>query len=184
MTSDKPSIRLQTDDDHAAVRRVITAAFGDDGVHVADLAEALAADRAGRDGLRFVAEVGGEVVGQTQLSRSWLDAPARLVEVLVLSPLAVAPGFQNRGVGGALVDHAIAAAPATGLPLLFLEGSPSYYSRFGFEPGGRSGFTAPSVRIPEEAFQVVTLPAHEPWMTGAVVYSDVFWRFDAVGLRP
>lgn len=181
--SDQIVIRPQTHADAAAVRAVITAAFGARGELVADLAEALDADRAGRDGLRFVAEAGDRVIGQVQLSRSWLDAPRRLVEVLVLSPLAVAPGHQNRGVGSSLTLHARAAAAASGLPLLFLEGSPSYYSRLGFEPAARHGFTAPSTRVPEGAFQVVRLPGHEPWMTGAVVYSDVFWRFDAVGLR-
>jgi putative acetyltransferase len=29
----------------------------------------------------------------------------------------------------------------------------------------------------------VRLSAYEPWMTGTVVYPDVFWRHDAVGLR-
>jgi putative acetyltransferase len=33
------------------------------------------------------------------------------------------------------------------------------------------------------AFQVVTLPAYEPWMTGALVYAEQFWAFDCVGLR-
>jgi len=34
-------------------------------------------------------------------------------------------------------------------------------------------------------FQVATLPGYEQdWMTGAVVYPDVWWRHDAVGLRP
>ena len=27
-------------------------------------------------------------------------------------------------------------------------------------------------------------PRDEPWMTGALVYPDAFWRFDPVGLRP
>jgi putative acetyltransferase len=27
------------------------------------------------------------------------------------------------------------------------------------------------------------LPVHEPWMTGTLVYSEIFWRLDAVGLR-
>jgi putative acetyltransferase len=39
------------------------------------------------------------------------------------------------------------------------------------------------VRIPQCAFQVVVLPAWEPWMTGALVYPDAFWLMDAVGLR-
>jgi putative acetyltransferase len=39
------------------------------------------------------------------------------------------------------------------------------------------------LRIPEPAFQVVKLPSYEPWMTGTLVYSRVFWDLDCVGLR-
>jgi putative acetyltransferase len=69
------------------------------------------------------------------------------------------------------------------VPLVFLEGSPAYYSRFGFEPGGELGFRKPSLRIPDAAFQALRLPAYEPWMTGTLVYSEPFWRHDSVGLR-
>jgi putative acetyltransferase len=165
-----------------AVREVVEAAFAD--VTVADLVDALQADEAGRLGASLVAvDEADRVVGHVQLSRSWLDAPSRLVEVLVLSPLAVAPGRQGEGIGGALVRAAIEAADDLAAPLLFLEGSPRYYPRFGFVPGGPLGFLRPSVRIPEAAFQVIKLPTWEPWMTGQLVYSEVFWRHDAVGLR-
>ena len=69
------------------------------------------------------------------------------------------------------------------VPLVVLEGDPAYYSRFGFGPGGDLGFRKPSLRIPDDAFQVIKLPAYEAWMTGTLVYSEPFWRHDAVGLR-
>jgi putative acetyltransferase len=50
-------------------------------------------------------------------------------------------------------------------------------------PETQLGFTAPSVRIPNAAFQVVTLPSYQPWMTGALVYAEQFWALDCVGLR-
>jgi putative acetyltransferase len=174
-------IRRQAAGDRAAVREVVTRAFGQP--VVADLTEALQDGRAGADGLSFVAEQDERVVGHVQLSTSWLDAPRRLVEVLVLSPLSVDPEHQRRGIGSALVQHAVAAAREHGAPLLFLEGSPAYYGRLGFEAAGPHGFTAPSVRIPEPAFQVVVLAGHEPWMTGALVYAEPFWVYDCVGLR-
>jgi putative acetyltransferase len=174
-------LRPQHDDERDAVREVVEAAFED--VVVADLVDALQADEAGRQGASIVAVHGDRVVGHVQLSRSWLDAPTRLIEVLVLSPLAVTPARQGEGIGGALVRAAIAAAEDLGPPLLFLEGSPRYYPRFGFVPGGPLGFIRPSVRIPEAAFQVMRLSAWEPWMTGQLVYSEVFWAHDAVGLR-
>ena len=183
-TSPRPvglSLRGQRPGESAQVRDVIVSAFGDP--VVADLAEALLDSPAGRHGLSFVAERGGRLVGHVQLSWSWLDAPKRLVDVLVLSPLSVVPDQQRQGIGGALVTHALAGARHLGAPLLFLEGDPRYYGRFGFLTATDHGFTAPSVRIPRAAFQVVTLPSYEAWMTGALAYAGPFWALDCVGLR-
>jgi len=181
VTAAEVVIRPERDGEREAVRSVVSAAFED--VTVADLVEALQADEAGGKGASIVAVMGERVVGHVQLSRSWLDAPTTVVDVLVLSPLAVAPDVQGQGIGGALVRAAIAAADDLGSPLLFLEGSPRYYPRHGFVPGGTLGFIRPSVRIPEAAFQVVRLPSWEPSMTGQLVYPEVFWVHDAVGLR-
>ena len=174
-------IRRQGAGERSAVREVVVAAF--ERVAVADLTEALQDGSAGAAGLSFVAERDGRIVGHVLLSRSWLDAPQRLVEVLVLSPLSVDPAYQGQGIGSALVRHALVQAREHGAPLLFLEGSPAYYGRFGFEAATPLGFTAPSVRIPEPGFQVVVLDSHEPWMTGALVYAEPFWVYDCVGLR-
>jgi putative acetyltransferase len=172
-------VRDERDTDAPAVRRVIIEAFGRP--RVADLAAALRArpDR----GAGLVAEDAGEVIGCVHLSTSWVDASRALVEVLVLSPLAVRPDRQRAGVGRALVAAALAAAEQFGAPALFLEGDPAYYSRFGFEAAAGRGFTPPSTRIPAAGFQAVVLPSWQPWMTGALVYNDTFWSHDCVGLR-
>ena len=174
-------IRPELPSDREAVRRVAGAAFADEGPTIAALLDAL--DAAGRVVAGLVAELDGAVVGHVQLNRSWLDARERLVDVLVLSPLSVAPGHQGRGIGSALVAAAIAAAAGTGAPALFLEGSPAYYAARGFRRADELGFERPSVRIPQAAFQVAVLPAHEEWMTGRLVYCDAFWELDCVGLR-
>lgn len=179
MAPDELTIRPQRAADASAVREVVARAFDD--ARVADLAEALRDSAAARASL--VAEVGGRVVGHVQLSRGWLDAPDRLLEVLVLSPLSVEADHRRRGVGAGLVRQAVDEAGRSGAPLLFLEGSPRYYGRLGFTAAGPFGFTRPSVRIPEAAFQVVRLPGYEPWMSGALVYPDPFWAYDCVGLR-
>ncbi len=167
--------------DRTAVHRVTEAAFGDEGPRVVDLLAAL--DASERTQLSLVAEADGAVVGHVQLNRSWLDARESLVDVLVLSPLSVDPAHQRQGIGGQLIDAAVATASKEGAPAVFLEGAPGYYARHGFERAGDRGFTRPSVRIPEAAFQVAVLEAHEEWMTGALVYCDAFWALDCVGLR-
>jgi putative acetyltransferase len=176
-------IRSETTRDRAAVDTVERLAFGDHGEMVATLVARLRRRVRARRGASLVAEQDGQVVGHVMVTHAWLDAPRRLVDVHVLSPLAVMPEAQGRGIGGALVQAAIARVERLGGPAVFLEGSPAYYSRLGFEPAGSIGFRSPSLRIPEAAFQVVRLSAWEPWMTGTLVYPDVFWELDAVGLR-
>jgi putative acetyltransferase len=178
-------IRPAQEVDRTAVRRVVEAAFGAEdpthGSQVVDLVDALhVADRVA---LSLVAELDGAVVGHVQLNRSWVDAREALVDVLVLSPLSVEPTVQRGGIGTALVAAALDAARDAGSPAVFLEGSPDYYGARGFSRGSEHGFERPSVRIPEPAFQVALLPAHEPWMTGRLVYCDAFWELDCTGLR-
>jgi putative acetyltransferase len=164
------------------MRALSIAAFEDD-AQIGEVLDLLHESWAWEDGLSFVAESAGELVGQVLYSHAMLDAPKRTVDVLVLGPIGVRPDLQRQGVGSKLVTASLAALQDRDEPLVFLEGHPSYYPRFGFQLGVDLGFTAPSVRIPREAFMVYPLPTHEPWMTGALVYPDAFWRADAVGLR-
>lgn len=145
--------------------------------------EETAADEAALPPRGYVATVDGEAVGHVLLTASWLDAPRKLVDVLVLSPLGMLPRHQRQGLGTRLVTHAIEAADQAGAPLLFLEGDPAHYAKRGFEPGEPLGFRKPSLRIPDAAFQVVKLSAYEEWMTGTLVYAEPFWALDCVGLR-
>jgi putative acetyltransferase len=176
-------LREEQPGDTEAVRSVHLRAFGDEGAVVAELVDTLREGITAGDGLALVAEVDGQVAGHAMFTRSLLDAPRRLVEVQVLSPLGVLPGRQRQGIGSALVRHGLKIVADRAVPLVFLEGSPDYYPRFGFVPGGTLGFRKPSLRIPDAAFQVAVLPAYEPWMTGTLVYAEAFWRHDAVGLR-
>ena len=154
----REGVRRETQADVAGTREVVAAAFGDE--PVAALLDAMRESAAWLD-LSFVAEAHGEVVGHVSFTRGWLDAPRRVLEVLVLSPLSVRPDLQRQGVGSRLVRETLQVLEGRDEPLVFLEGSPSYYPRLGFVPGGTLGLTAPSVRIPDVAFQVVTLPTYD-----------------------
>ena len=175
-------LRSEQGRDHEVVRSVHRSAFGEGhGDTVAGLVDALReADPAA---VSLVAEEDGEVAGHVMVSRALLDAPRRLVAVGTLSPLAVVPPRQRRGIGAALIRRVLREADERGLPLVFLEGDPAYYSRHGFRSAVAEGFRKPSLRIPDAAFQVVRLSAAESWMTGTFVYPDVFWEHDCVGLR-
>lgn len=179
---EQAEIRAEREAEIEQIRQVHTTAFGDDG-RVARLVDALRAAPAPLPPLSFTATVNGQPVGHVMLSASRLDAPSRLVNVYVLSPLGVLPGFQRRGVGTRLIEQALAAARKANVPLVFLEGSPAYCGARGFERADALGFRSPSLRIPPPAFQVARLPGYQPWMTGTLVYSETFWALDCVGLR-
>ncbi len=173
-------VRAEAPADEAAVHDVVASAFGTE--PVSRLLGAMRRSPAWLD-LSYVAVMADEVVGHVSFTRGWVDAEQQLVEVLVLSPLSVRPDMQRKGVGGRLVTDALRCTERRDEPLVFLEGAPGYYGRFGFLAGGDLGFTAPSVRVPPLAFQAIRLPAYQTWMSGALVYPDVFWEHDAVGLR-
>jgi putative acetyltransferase len=178
-------VRPEQPDDATAVRRVIEAAFGEGGRaehgrEVADIWAAIGRHR--RVGL--VAQESGAVVGHVGLSGAWVDARRELVEVWMLSPLSVVPERQSDGIGTGLLAAAVEAARDSGTPALFLEGSPFYYGARGFERADRLGFLPAALeRTPRAAFQVVVFESREPWMTGQLIYRDLWWERGAAGLR-
>jgi putative acetyltransferase len=176
-------IRAARADDLAAIETVVAAAFEEepDG-RVIRMLRALDSTGATRASIVAVDDH-GNVVGHVQLSRSWVDARPALVEVLVLSPLSVAPDRHREGIGTTLVRAALASAEDLGAAAVFLEGDWRYYGGRGFQAAGPLGFGRPSPRIPELAFQVALLPAWEVWMVGPLVYCEAFWSTDTVGRR-
>lgn len=173
-------IRAQGAREGDAVNRVITEAFADNGDVAALWSDVVTRGLAQAS---LVAVDGVEPVGHVGLSLGWLDARRELVDVLILSPLSVRPDRERKGIGTALVAAAVVAAEGLGAPAVFLEGSPGYYGQRGFQPAASWGFEAPSRRIPAPAFQVAVLSGHAGWMTGRVVYRDVWWEHDRAGLR-
>ena len=99
------TVRAATTTDRLAVKDVVTRAFGDDGRRVPGLVDALRSG--GHVRSELVADVDGAVTGHVMLSRSWVDARRALVEVLVLSPLSVAPELHGRGLGTDLLAAAV-----------------------------------------------------------------------------
>jgi putative acetyltransferase len=118
--------------DAEAINGVVRAAFAHH-LEVGDMVAAIRASPRYRPGLALVARVVSKVIGFVMVSGTDLvvdDATQR--EVLTLTPLAVLPEFQRRGVGTALVRAALDEADRQGEPLVVLEGSPRYYGRLGF----------------------------------------------------
>jgi len=180
--TDSLVVRPMSPEEYSLVRSLAVDAFDGD-EHIGELFDELRNSWCWSDELCFVAEEDGSIVGQVLYTQAIVDAPRELVSVLVLSPIGVHPDLQGRGIGSRLIRESLAVIRSRPEPLVFLEGSPTYYRRFGFEPGAGRGFLKPSERIPDEAFMVLAFDGHEPSITGRLVYSDAFWRTDSVGLR-
>ncbi|WP_179256101.1 GNAT family N-acetyltransferase [Enemella evansiae] len=125
-----------------------------------------------RSGLALVARYGGQIVGFVMRSGTDLvadDGTNR--DALTLTPLAVAPEFQRRGIGAALVRTVIAEADGRHEPLVVLEGSPRYYGRLGFRFAADFGI---HIELPEwaprEAAQVYPLLKYDGHVRGRAVY--------------
>ena len=176
-------VRTMRDDELDRVRRIEVEAFGGD-ESIGVLLDALRASWAWEPELSIVSERDNEICAHVLFTRAILDAPDKLIDVLVLSPVGVRPDLQNQGIGTAMITQALALIRASrSEPAVFLEGSWNYYPRFGFESACAIGFRRPSHRIPRPAFQVLRLATFDASLRGTLVYPDAFWRTDSVGLR-
>jgi putative acetyltransferase len=163
-------IRRERHEDEAEISRVIDAAFGDR--ETSAFAEQIRASPGYAPGFAFVVEEEGEIVAHTMLSRVRLEGPD--VDVLTLTPMSVRPDRQRQGIGGKLIEAALAAADERGEPLVLVEGIPSYYPQFGFVSATELGLERPDPRIPDAAWMVHPLAAYDPALRGRVVYPSFF----------
>lgn len=167
------TIREEAGADHAAIAEVVAAAFGSP--VEARLVEAIRTSASFIPALALVAEDGSGVVGHVMISYVGLVDGEAERRIPSLSPLAVAPALQGRGIGSALVREVTARADARGEPLVVLEGSPAYYRRFGFEHSVAHGI---HIELPSwasaEAAQVLRLQAYDAAIRGRVVYPPAF----------
>ena len=129
-------VRPERAEDAAAVRALLVAAFG--GPREADLVE-----RLHRDGdliLSLVAENDGRVGGYAAFPKLTVEDAGSIHSVGGLAPVAVAPDWRRRGIGGALIREGHRLLAKQGHSLSFVLGDPAYYTRFGYDLTAAAGF--------------------------------------------
>ncbi|MFN8433714.1 MAG: N-acetyltransferase [Anaerolineales bacterium] len=118
--------------------------------------------------LSLVVEVNGKIVGHVAFSPVTINE--QFVDWYGLGPISVAPALQKQGIGSKLILDGLAKLRDLGAKGCVLEGSPAYYSRFGFKP--RTGLTyhaAPALEY------FMALPFYEEVPTGKVEYHQAFY---------
>jgi putative acetyltransferase len=99
--------------------------------------------------LSLVAIAGSAVVGHVIFT--FCRVAGHMDKVALLGPLAVAPDWQRRGIGTALIRDGLDRLEQAGVSRVFVLGDPAYYGRHGF-------VTETKVTTP--------YPLPEQWRTG------------------
>jgi len=146
-------IRPEEAADAAAVRALVTAAFGSKG-DTADFVQAVREEA--QVCLAQVAVAGGAIVGHAQWCAAPLIVDGRAVKAAYLACLSAQPGFQKRGVASRLVRAGLGRLTDAGYEAASLLGDPAYYGRFGFSSDLAARIDAPH-RSRGRGFQAVEL---------------------------
>jgi putative acetyltransferase len=168
------TIRAEQVSDHDAISAVVSRAFASP-----NIAELVIAIRASSNYTPEWSLVGaddeGRVVGHVMVSYVTLRSATSERRIASLSPLAVDPDFQRRGIGASLVRAVVSRVDGAGEPMIVLEGSPAYYSRLGFEYAVPLGITIDLPDwAPPEAAQIMRLGNYDARLRGHIVYPPAF----------
>jgi predicted N-acetyltransferase YhbS len=121
------TIRRELGKDAAAREALLDLGYG--AVRFSKVSHRLREGRLPAAGLAFVACDHRRLIGTVRL---WDVATGDGRPALLLGPLTVHPNHRHRGVGSALIRHALAAAGKLGHCAVMLVGDAAYYERFGF----------------------------------------------------
>jgi len=131
-------IRLERKEDHRRVEELTREAFWN--LHVPGCDEHLLAHNLRKceafiPELDYVAVMDSVVVGNIMFCRSVVKSEDDGEhDVITFGPVSVWPENQGRGIGSALIKHAIGRAKDMGFTAILIYGDPGYYRRFGFGP--------------------------------------------------
>ena len=92
--------------------------------------------------LNLVAELDSKIVGHIIYTVSKIVSDSGTEhKMLTFGPLSVAPEYQNRGIGKALLRHSFKVAKELGHRAVIIFGHPHYYPRVGFRRAAEFGIT-------------------------------------------
>src|SRR5690606_23855866 len=98
----------------------------------------------------------------------------RSSDLLALAPPTVLPEYQNRGIGGMLIEKAHQVARGLGYTSVILLGHENYYPRFGYVPADRFGIKL-TFEVPAENFLAIELVENGlEGVSGTVQYAKEF----------
>ncbi|XEC94918.1 GNAT family N-acetyltransferase [Paenibacillus tarimensis] len=128
-------IRSERADDYHSISEVNAAAFDYSyRMGEATLVNVLRSRKAFDPDLSLVAELDRRVIGHVLFSPQQVVVGGKVLDAVLLAPIAVDPAFQKKGVGSQLINEGHRRAKEKGCHFSLLLGHPSYYPRFGYQP--------------------------------------------------
>ncbi len=98
----------------------------------------------GREGfvpeLDLVLEMNGRLVGHIMYVHAAIHTDdGKDLPVMTFGPISIAPEYQRRGLGKALLDDSLTRAAALGAKAICIEGNLAFYGKSGFVPAAGTG---------------------------------------------
>jgi len=125
---DELKIRESRLDDSAAIESLYPEAFPDE--DLLPLVRSLLSDSLVT--ISLVATIDTRIVGHVIFTKCGVVGHS--VNVSLLGPLAVAPAWQRKGIGSAIVHAGLRRLEDSDVSLVLVLGDPAYYGRLGFLP--------------------------------------------------
>jgi len=165
-------IRHETAGDYESITQINNAAFGQKNEGL--LVENLRKTTLFNPQLSLVAEYNSQLIGYILFYPVKIKNDYFEFESLALAPMSVLPEFQNKGIGGILINQGLNAAKELGHKSVIVLGHAEYYPKFGFEPASKWGIKPP---FPVENIYFMAqelVPKALDNTGGVVVYPDEF----------
>lgn len=134
-------IRKTKESDKNDIEKLHLAAFGEEGVEVVTVTRCLLKEKSAS--LSLAAIENEKIVGHIMFTRATLSGKQD-IKARMLTPLAVHPDVQKRGIGKMLIKEGLKQLKDDHVDLVFVAGIPGYYPKCGFLSKAESlGFTPP-----------------------------------------
>ncbi len=136
MSTNKYTIRSEKEADHRAVEDLVRESFWNvyrPGCSEHYVIHVLRDDPGFIKELDLVMEQDGRLIGQNMFMKTVIESDdGRLIPVLTMGPICIAPDLKRQGYGKALLDHSLEKAADLGFGAVLFEGNIGFYGKCGF----------------------------------------------------